>query len=931
MPRSTPLLLAAALLAALGLPALPGAAATPASPVAFTPGTLVDPVLGGADPVLVAGAGRVLVGWRPGDSGVALYRSTDGAASFVKRYGDAADPGQGGPACALSQTPACLTGPGTGVALAVEARSADVLVAAGSTAASLDGGASVAVAHTDLTTAAGEAVGAVASGRGRLVARQLPTGVLVARSDARGAAGSWQAPLLPQVPGTGGGLVAGRGAVYLPLLDAAGQVAVAVSRDGGRSFAVRRVAGTAIAPPRLAVDRSGGLALAWVGGGSVLLSRSPAGGARWSRPVRVAAAAGARAADVVAGDAGRLAVSWYSRSGAAWYPRVAVSTDGRAFRGATASHQPVGTTAALRRAPALALDPHGHLLVAWTRTPAAPTPPSVVVARQAAGPSLLRGRPAADRPEGGGAGRDGAGDARFPLAGRQLLTAPTRPRLDLTGTAVSVRPDGVLELRTGLGETRDLGRAAGGGAQDARARYVTRFDLDGRTFYAGADVTAGADRPTFFAGELGSAPLPARPTGARAHSYAGSRAVTGRVESGRLVVHVPGGLVGRPGPGSRLLSVQTSAMLGPLDERLGPLPVVVDSTPAYDTRLGGRAVVDGLLTPLRPARLLDTRRSGGALRPGEARRVRVAGRGGVPVGATSVLLHVAALAPRADGAVVAHPGGQAVPVSRGRTSGSLLAAPVGGDGTVAVSAPGGHLLVDVVGAVRDGAGAALTTTTPRTLLRTRTPLTATPTRLRVAEPGQASAVLLAVSTTASRRAGSVEVWGRGGAPGAAGVRAEPGRQLTETVVSKVAPDGTVGLATTAGATHVRVDLLGTWARPTAARPGNRVYPAPPVTVLDRVPTRPGQVLLVRTAGLPQVPGSARQVLLQVTAHGATAPGYLTVWPGGRRPDTPSLRLVPGRTTSGLVVVDLPANRAASVYVSGGTPQLQVDVVGATHP
>jgi hypothetical protein len=918
-------LLAAVLIAALGLPALPGAAAPPAAP-AFTPGTPVDPVLGGADPVLAAAAGRVVVAWRPGDASAAVYRSTDGGASFVKRYGDAADPGQGGPACATAQTPACLTGPGTGVALAVEPRSADVLVAAGSTSASLDGGASVPLSHTDLATAAGEAVGAVATGRARLVARQLPTGVLVARSDDRGAAGSWQAPALAQVPGTGGGLVAARGAVYVPLLDA-GRVAVAVSRDGGRTFAVRRLPHAAASPPRLAVDRSGGLALAWASAGRVLLARSAGGAARWTGPVRVATAPGVQAADVVAGDAGRVAVSWYGRSGAAWYPKVALSTDGRTFRGASVAHQPSGSPAALRRAPALAVDGAGHLLVAWTRTAAAPAAPTVVLARQAAGPSLLRGRPAAARPVGGGAGRDAAGDARYPLAGKQLLTAPARPRLDLTGTAVSVRPDGVLELRTGIAETRDLGRAAPGGAQDGRARYVTRFDLAGRTFYAGADVTAGADRPTFFAGELGAAPVPL-PTGRRTHSYAVTQAVTGRVESGRLVVHVPGTLVGHPGPGSRLLSLTTSAMLGPLEERVGPLPVVVDSTPAYDARLGPQAVVDGALTPLHPTRLLDSRRTGGALKAGEVRRVRVRG---VPAGTTSVLLHVTALGPRSDGEVTAHPGGQAVPVSRGRTSGSLLAAPVAADGTVGLSAPGGHLLVALVGAARDGAGSVLTTTTPRTLLRTRTPLAATPTRLKVAEPGRATAVLLAVSTTASRRAGSVEVWGRGGAPGAAGVRAEPGRQLTETVVSAVAPDGTVGLATSAGATHVRVDLLGTWAPPSAARPGNRLYPVPPVTVVDRASTRPGQVLLVRTAGLPQVPGSARQVLLQVTAYGAKGPGYLTVWRGGRRPDVPSLRLLPGRTTSGLVLVDLPANRAASVYVSGGNPQLRVDVVGATHP
>ena len=86
---------------------------------------------------------------------------------------------------------------------------------------------------------------------------------------------------------------------------------------------------------------------------------------------------------------------------------------------------------------------------------------------------------------------------------------------------------------------------------------------------------------------------------------------------------------------------------------------------------------------------------------------------------------------------------------------------------------------------------------------------------------------------------------------------------------------------------------------------------------------------MRTAG--RLPATSRQVVLQVTAYDALGPGVVTVWPGGPRPDTASLRVVPGRTTTGLVVVDLPANRAPSLYVSGGGPHVRVDVVGATHP
>ncbi len=793
---------------------------------------------------------------------------------------------------------------------------------------SRDGGSTVAALDTDLPSGAGTAVGAVAlPGGARLVARQLPDGVHVWRSDT-GRALSWTAGT--SLAGTGGGLAADRaGRLYVPLLRD-GRAVVGVSTDGGRSFSVRGPGLTARSVPRLAVDTAGGVLLTAVRpDGGVVLTRSPAGGGRWSAPVRVDGTgrpAGAVSSSVVAADPGRTAVAWYGRVGGGWTPRVAVTVDGASFVAADASRTVASADPAQTAAstpPALAVDARGHLLVAWTAT-TGPLP-GVLVARQAAGPSLLRGRPAAARPVAG-AGADGAGDARFPLVGR--VAGSNRAGLDLTGTSLSLRPDGVLEIRLGLADASRLSAPEG----TSSVRYLTRWELDGRQWYAAATTSVDGP-PVFSAGQLGAgqvlvAPSASGPT-ARAHSYAAGAAVTGRVEASRLVLHVPSRLVGGVRPGSVLHSVTSSTLVGAADPATAAQPpVAVDASPAYDTVLGRPSLVDGLVTPLRPARLLDTRRTGGAVRPGQPRGLQVTGRGGVPTGATAVLLQVTALAPAADGDL--RVGATApLPVSRGRTTGSLVLAAVGPGGRLALGATSAtHVLVDVVGAVRDGAGVAYAPRPGRRLLDTRSgpPLTGSP--RRIAAPADARAVLLSVTVPAARRSGVVEVWGAGSRPAAGGAPAEPGRTLTTTVLAEVAPDGTLALATTAGAAHAVVDLVGV----SAGTAGSRTYPVPPATLVDTraaMATRPGQVVIVRTAG--RLPATARQAVLQVTAYGATSAGYLTVWPGGARPDLASLRLVPGRTTTGLVVVDLPANRAVSVYISAGTPDVRVDLVGATHP
>ena len=128
-----------------------------------------------------------------------------------------------------------------------------------------------------------------------------------------------------------------------------------------------------------------------------------------------------------------------------------------------------------------------------------------------------------------------------------------------------------------------------------------------------------------------------------------------------------------------------------------PPPPVVLPTPA-------------LLTPLVPARILDTRNgTGGAKAPvaaGTPRVVQVAGQGGVPLtGATAAVLNVTVTEPSHGGWLAVHPSGEAFPgVSnlnfvKGQTVPNLVMAKLGGDGKVVLTNAFGtaHVVIDVLG------------------------------------------------------------------------------------------------------------------------------------------------------------------------------------------------------------------------------------------
>ena len=137
-------------------------------------------------------------------------------------------------------------------------------------------------------------------------------------------------------------------------------------------------------------------------------------------------------------------------------------------------------------------------------------------------------------------------------------------------------------------------------------------------------------------------------------------------------------------------------------------------------------------------------------------------------------------------------------------------------------------------------------------------------------------------------------------------------------------------------THLVADVTGYWVAADRAA-GGRFQPVPPARLLD---TRTGEgapaglvpddgtvaLAVAGRGGLPP-PGEVAAVVLNVTATGATGPGYVTAWPGGERPQVSALNPEgPGRDVAGLVVVPVAADGTVSLYAQTAT-HLVADVTG----
>jgi len=361
--------------------------------------------------------------------------------------------------------------------------------------------------------------------------------------------------------------------------------------------------------------------------------------------------------------------------------------------------------------------------------------------------------------------------------------------------------------------------------------------------------------------------------------------------------------------------------------------------------------------PLPPARVLDTRDGtgghSGRLAPGRPLTLRVAGRGGVPAtGATSVVLNTTVTGPAASGYLTVYPGASPPLASnlnyvRGQTVANLVTVPVGPDGAVHLVASAGspHAIADVVGWYGPAAGASFGPLPPARVLDTRDG-TGLAGRLspghvvqlalagREGVPARgASAVALNLTATGASASGHLTAFPCGPVPGTSNVNYPAGATVPNLAIVPLAPDGSICLQSSAGSPHVVADVVG-WYGAGASTGFTGLSPARVIdtrngtgTAADRL--LPGASRTVPLLGHGFLPTSGvRAVVMNVTVTGPSAPGYLTVHPGGTAPPVASnLNYVRSQTVPNLVVVPVGPDGTVSFTSSAGSPHLVADVVG----
>ncbi|MEQ7129404.1 hypothetical protein ABN034_33435 [Actinopolymorpha sp. B11F2] len=101
-----------------------------------------------------------------------------------------------------------------------------------------------------------------------------------------------------------------------------------------------------------------------------------------------------------------------------------------------------------------------------------------------------------------------------------------------------------------------------------------------------------------------------------------------------------------------------------------------------------------------------------------------------------------------------------------------------------------------------------------------------------------------------------------------------------------------------------------------------------LTRLSRFTMTAGETQQIQVTGQAGVPTSAKAVLLDVTAADGTAANtYLTLWPGGTRPDVKMVNAPAGTKMSNTALVELSASGAVQIYNYAGSVTVTVNVQG----
>ncbi|GAA2140096.1 hypothetical protein GCM10009760_22980 [Kitasatospora kazusensis] len=196
-----------------------------------------------------------------------------------------------------------------------------------------------------------------------------------------------------------------------------------------------------------------------------------------------------------------------------------------------------------------------------------------------------------------------------------------------------------------------------------------------------------------------------------------------------------------------------------------------------------------------------------------------------------------------------------------------------------------------------------------------------------------TAVVLNVTATEATQDTFLTVWPTGQPrPASSNLNVKAGQTVANLVTVPVGHGQSVDVYNRAGQAGVIVDVVGYY-QPGA---GNKFTPSGPTRLLDTRPSggqpdvklTQGESRAVQVVGQAGVPASARAVVLNLTATGATKGGYLTAYPhGANRPGVSSLNFTAGQTVANQAIVPIGDDGKIDLYNFLGDTQVVADVFG----
>jgi Cysteine-rich secretory protein family len=338
--------------------------------------------------------------------------------------------------------------------------------------------------------------------------------------------------------------------------------------------------------------------------------------------------------------------------------------------------------------------------------------------------------------------------------------------------------------------------------------------------------------------------------------------------------------------------------------------------------------------PSDPFRVIDTRTTLGGPSPvaaGTIYTVPFASQSRKPSGATGAIMNVTSTGAQSGGYLTVFPCGSTMPLASnvnfaaGRSVPNLVASPFGTNGNVCVfTSATTHLIIDLAGWLGTD-GAHLNTSAPIRLLDSRASGSkgrAFAVSVAGVDPADATAATLNITVTSPSADGYVTAYPCGSeVPTASTVNFTANQTVPNLAAVRIGTSRSVCFFASVPV-HLIVDSAGWF-----GTDGDAIQPVLPTRVLD---TRSntghwsgrlgqGQVIDVRVGGLDGIPANATGAVLNVTVAGATAGGYLTVYPcGSPVPNASNLNFDADQTVANLVAVDLPADGMVCIYSSTRT-------------